>query len=681
MPAKGVIHVSRSSVSANDANALPSPKPAYRRDIDGLRAVAVTSVVFYHAGLWPLNSGYVGVDIFFVISGFLIGGILNRETRAGTFTFAGFYARRARRILPALIAVVTIVSLLSIMLMGARELRQTGLSAGTALVGISNIYFWWSTNYFAPSAHLNPFLMTWSLGVEEQFYVFFPFLLILLTRRSQQQAAATIGILSALSFIVCIVATAYYPTAAFYLLPMRAWELGAGALLALLWAHPARPTSAGAHNMAGAIGLAIVVASCVLFDDATPFPGVTAALPVSGALALILAERSWVNRHLLSSAPMVAIGLLSYSWYLWHAPLMALVRLVHFGPASVTLMCAVAIVSLLCAYLSWRFVERPFRHGAHDDGATLRRYGVALGACLALPAIFALSQGLPQRLGDDGRAVESTLAQGRGNPCLVSYGAVEPSHAAACRPAKQEARPTAILLGDSHAGALGTAIAKIARQQRVGFAQYEKSSCAPLLGATRAMPKYPDHAAECAAFNEAMFKRIAADHSIGTVVLAGFWSGSFQGEANDGLLVTPGGSSVKDQAALLRSALTDTIRRYQAAGKRVIVIADVPLFRFDPGKEIVSDLFTLRSTLRTMLGSPDDVSDGRAAKRWLRPVQAGDSIVADVARGSPGVTYFEPSRQLCDASRCAYGDKLPYYIDFQHLSRPGAEQALKGLKL
>ncbi|MES2158930.1 MAG: acyltransferase [Pseudomonadota bacterium] len=142
--------MSRSDLHMTSASSAKLQNPVYRRDIDGLRAIAVTSVVFYHAGLWPLNSGYVGVDIFFVISGFLIGGILNRETRAGTFSFARFYARRARRILPALIAVVTLVSLASLALMGARELRQTGLSAGTALLGISNIYFWWSTNYFAP---------------------------------------------------------------------------------------------------------------------------------------------------------------------------------------------------------------------------------------------------------------------------------------------------------------------------------------------------------------------------------------------------------------------------------------------------------------------------------------------------------------------------------------------------
>ena len=178
-----------------------------------------------------------------------------------------------------------------------------------------------------------------------------------------------------------------------------------------------------------------------------------------------------------------------------------------------------------------------------------------------------------------------------------------------------------------------------------------------------------------------MFDRIANNASIGTVVLAGFWSGSFQGEANDGLLVPAHGGTYPDQGALLRSALTRTIQRYQAAGKRVIIIADVPLFRFDPGKETVSDILPMRATLRQLLGSPDDVADGRADRRWLRPIREGDHIVAQVARNSPGVVYFQPAQQLCDAQSCAYGAALPFYIDFQHLSGPGATQALKGLTL
>jgi peptidoglycan/LPS O-acetylase OafA/YrhL len=654
---------------------------AYRRDIDGLRAIAVTSVVFYHAGLWPLSSGYVGVDIFFVISGFLIGGILNREIRSGSFSFARFYARRARRILPALLTVTILVCAASLFLMGSRELRQTGLSAATALVGISNVYFWWSTNYFAPAAHLNPFLMTWSLGVEEQFYIVFPFVLMALSRLSQKASAIVIALLSILSFIICVAVTAYNPTAAFYLIPMRAWELGVGALLALLWPRITHLTSVAAHNMIGIAGLAATIIACLVFDDATPFPGVAAALPVAGTVALLIAERGWVNRVLLSSRPMVGIGLLSYSWYLWHAPVMALLRLVTFGNATVAMLCAMAFMSLAFAYLSWRFVERPFRHAGAQDGPTLRRYGVAMALCLALPVAFALGRGLPQRLGTHGMAVERTLSQGRGNPCLVSYGVTEPSPVPGCSPPVAPGRRGAILLGDSHAGALGQALGALAAAQGVGFHQYEKSSCAPLLGATRAMPKYPEHGAQCAAFNETMFRRIGADKTIDTVILAGFWSASFQGEANDGTLIgtTPGmGGS---QAEILRTALVRTIDRYRAAGKRVVLLGDVPLMRFDPGKEAIGDILPVRDRLRHWLGVPADVRDGYAGRRWLRPTTQADTIVAQVATETPGVTYFAPADRLCDATRCIYGADIPNYIDFQHLSKPGAAYALADLKL
>lgn len=673
---------SQMSPLGKDSDFIPMPSPSlYRRDIDGLRAIAVTSVVFYHAGLWPLSSGYVGVDIFFVISGFLIGGILNREIRNGSFSFARFYSRRARRILPALLVVTILVSIASLALMGTRELRQTGLSAATALVGVSNIYFWWSTNYFTPSAHLNPFLMTWSLGVEEQFYIVFPFILIALSRFTQRTSALVIVAFSILSFLTCLLVTAYNPTAAFYLIPMRAWELGVGALLALLWSHPARPTSVTAHNAIGGIGLFAVILACVLFDDSTPFPGIAAALPVAGTLALLMAERGCVNRLLLSSGPMVGIGLLSYSWYLWHAPLMALLRLVTFGKTSVAALCIVAFISLGCAYLSWRFVERPFRHTQMPDSVTLRRYGVALGLTLLLPIGFILTKGLPQRLDARGQAVEKVLAQGQRNPCLVSYGTSAPSTASQCRPATPAARLGAILLGDSHAAALGDALAIIARQQNVSFQQYEKSSCAPLIGVARSIPKYPEHAAQCARFNATMLQRIIADRTINTVILTGFWGAAFQGDTNNGTLVSTVPGIDGSQTRLLETAVEETIRRYRAAGKHVILLGDVPLFRFDPGSEAVGDILPARATLRRWLGMPEDVRNGRASRYWLRPTTDADRIVAKVARNTPGASYVSLSDRLCDASSCTYGADLPYYIDFQHLSKPGAAHALADLTL
>lgn len=676
------MHKSQENLGAGESHHIAHiDTPAYRRDIDGIRAIAVSAVVLYHAGLWPLQSGYMGVDIFFIISGFLIGGILDRETRAGTFSFAAFYTRRARRILPALLAVVSIVSIASLFLMGARELELTTRSAATSLLGISNVYFWWSTNYFAPSSHLNPFLMTWSLGVEEQFYIFFPIILIFLARYTRKRSAIIIGTISAFSFATCVAMTMLYPTAAFYLLPTRAWELGLGALLAILWSSPARPSSQNAHNIMAILGSGLILVSLVLFDDATPFPGAVAALPVTGTLALILSERSWLNRKLLSSSGLVGIGLVSYSWYLWHAPLMAFVRLVTFGQASVATLSVTAIISLGCAILSWRFIERPFRRGTLSNTSTLWRYGAAVLVSLVLIAVPIVTSGLPQRLNEQGRAIENTLAQGRANPCLISYGATTPSADHRCGPASGNHAGGAILLGDSHGAALGEAMSDAANSQAVPFWQSMKTSCAPLLGATRQMPKYPQHARQCAAFNEAMFKRIAADPSISTVILSGFWSGSFQGEPNDGQLV--GDDQIREvpQEKILRASISETLARYKAAGKRIIVLGDVPLLRFDPARETTAAVLPLRVTLRQWMGAPEDVANGRTDRRWLRPSSIADAIVADVANTTSGVTYFSLQDSLCNQHSCTFANGVPFYIDFQHLSKPGAAQALRKLNI
>ena len=208
--------------------------PRYRADIDGLRAIAVTSVVLFHAHLFPFASGYVGVDIFFVISGYLIGGIILRDVSARRFSFATFYARRARRILPALITVVLACCLAGWFLLSPNQFRDVGATAASALLGVSNIGYFKFRDYFAPDARLHPLLMTWSLGVEEQFYLCFPFLVFGIGRWAPRKTLAVLATVVLVSFFAALWCTYTYPAAAFYLLPFRAWELGAGVILAFI---------------------------------------------------------------------------------------------------------------------------------------------------------------------------------------------------------------------------------------------------------------------------------------------------------------------------------------------------------------------------------------------------------------------------------------------------------------
>ena len=293
---------------------MAAPAAAYRADIDGLRAIAVLSVVAYHVGLPPFSGGFVGVDIFFVISGYLIGGIVEREMRAGIFSFAGFYARRARRLLPALAGVLLFSYGAAALLLAPSETIDYAKSAIATIFAASNILFWKGGGYFSPAAELNPLLMTWSLGVEEQFYIFFPIVLALLLRLRGQRVFVGLAVLSAASLALSVWAVRHAPTGAFYLLPARAWELGAGILLVL---KPPRVGPALADGL-GIAGLALLLVPIFGYDAHTSFPGLTAVPPVLGTVLLIAVPQSRINRFVLSAPPLVLLGLISYSWYLWH---------------------------------------------------------------------------------------------------------------------------------------------------------------------------------------------------------------------------------------------------------------------------------------------------------------------------------------------------------------------------
>lgn len=365
----------------------------YRPEIDGLRAVAVLPVIAYHAGLPGFSGGFVGVDVFFVISGYLITGILAGDLAAGRFSVARFYERRARRILPALFVVLALSAVAAQLLLMPPAFRDFSASVFAVVLFLSNMLFISEVDYFAPAAENTPLLHTWSLAVEEQFYILFPLILWLLWRIGRGRALAW-GVLAVTlaSLVFSEWAWRSNPAASFYFLPSRAWELGAGALCALV---PLRPR-AGARQVLGLAGLAAIAVAVGFYDRSVPFPSLWALLPVGGAVALILAEGGAAGR-LLSLRPMVAIGLISYSAYLWHYPLFVFVRLAWGGDPGVLAMSGLGLLSLGLAALSWRYVERPFRGG----GALPRRRQVFFASALGI-ALFA-GFGL-WGYGTDGRA-------------------------------------------------------------------------------------------------------------------------------------------------------------------------------------------------------------------------------------------------------------------------------------
>lgn len=665
------------SVVSSDGHTVPGRRP----DIDGLRSIAILPVVLYHAGLPPFVSGFVGVDIFLVISGFLIGGIVQGDLAGGRFSLLDFYARRLRRVLPALVVMILAVMVVATALMSGRELQLLAIAGISAILGFGNIYFWWSTNYFATALNNSPFLMTWSLGLEEQFYLTFPIAMVACHRFFPRRMGVMVAASTLVSFLLCIILISHYPSATFYLLPTRLWELGAGVMLASIHAKSALRTSRRFDDAAGMVALACLVGACI-WTPIEPFPGVATLVPVGATLALLHCHKGWVNRRLLSSAPFVGLGLISYSWYLWHMPMLELVELVHFGHPSLTATLLAVSISLILAWLSWRYVETPWRHGDRKSQRSLRQYAtVVVSATVVLAIIVGLS-GLPQRLPAAARRAETAMVAARGNPCLTPFGQSTVGADARCVQSDVSDRRTIALLGDSHAAAIGPAMADMANNHQISLLQFEKAACSPLLDVEQAKAGQPEHGRQCRQFNENVFRRLATDPQVDTVILASFWSASSLRDERPAPTINSQTDSAVTTRMDLRAALIGTIRRYVAAGKKVVLVEDVPLFLFDPGKEALSDLIPLRRLLRHWFGVPADVAQGIASNHWVRAPASADHIVERAAGMVPGTRYISLRDGLCDRHGCTYAAATgePYFVDFHHLSRAGASRALSGTR-
>ena len=333
----------------------------YRKEIDGLRALAVIPVILFHAGFEWVSGGYIGVDIFFVISGYLITSILIKELADGHFSIAGFYERRARRILPALFFILLVCLPFAWLWLLPNEIEDFGKSIVAVIVFASNILFWQESDYFAANSELIPLLHTWSLAVEEQFYVFFPLILMLFWTLGKRWLVAIISLIALLSLGLTEWGWRYFPEANFYLIPSRAWELMIGALVAFYLYYKAQPSGVVNH-IGSAIGFALIAYAIFYLDKGTPFPSLYALIPTLGtALIILFANAGTLVHRLLSMKLFVGVGLISYSAYLWHQPLFVFTRIRSMDEPSLWLLSLLSVLSFALAYLSWRFVERPFR--------------------------------------------------------------------------------------------------------------------------------------------------------------------------------------------------------------------------------------------------------------------------------------------------------------------------------
>jgi peptidoglycan/LPS O-acetylase OafA/YrhL len=607
----------------------------YRPDIDGLRAVAIVPVVLYHAGIGVFSGGFVGVDVFFVISGFLISGLIQSEIDAGKFSILSFYERRIRRIFPALFAVILATSVAALLTLSPADLVSFAASAAAAALFVSNMLFAHQSGYFAAPAELKPLLHTWSLGVEEQFYLLFPAFLLLLRRRSKAQVGAAVALIAAASFAASVYFVRQHPESAFYLGPWRIWELSLGVLAALgaipLFRHQSL------REIASVLGLALVAWSATALTRADPFPGINALYPCIGTLLVIQAGnggRSVMN-SLLASRVFVFIGLISYSLYLWHWPLIVFAKRLLFRPLTGREIIVVVALSLLLAVLSWKFVEKPFRlrHGQRPQPVkAVLCAAIAIGLAAAFFVAARQSQGWPGRF--DQR--QATHVRGREDyrvgSCFLNMDQTYPDWARSgpCL-VDNHAAQTVLIWGDSFGAHYIPGIDQSPRTKRYNFVLYTAYSCPPVLAAN--VPWAP----RCHDVNADIGKVLDRYPPSAVVVVARwerYWNAS----------VKP--ADVQATLAVLK-----------ARGLPVVLVGQGPSFTFSDPVDFV------RLTGQQTAESKDH-SEMNAQLRALRGYDV----------------FFDPNQSMCPNGSCALTDHGAYlYWDDGHYSSHGSVLAADGL--
>lgn len=602
----------------------------YRPDIDGLRAVAVMLVVLYHAHL-GFPGGYVGVDVFFVISGFLICQTIQRSILSGSFRYRAFWERRARRLIPALMATTLVTAIAGYFILIPQHAVRLGGSILAQPLLLANVYFWRTVpaGYFEQEPETNPLLHTWSLGVEEQFYLLFPLVLLSIRRCQPSTRAWLLGSGALASLSLSYLLTPDKPVFAFFNLPTRAWEflLGAG----LVGLPPVRPgTSAEILGWTG--GIALVTSAC-LFGEATLFPGVAAVVPCLGTSFLIVANRETLTStgRLLAWKPLVGVGLTSYSVYLWHWPLLSYARYLRLTDLSGTAPFAV-LLTLLLGYLSWRWLEMPIRE---------RRVLTSSRSLVAFVAFYALACGLLGGLSYQSNGFPGNWSQEAHSFCagFKDQGMRYPTDPTSDEPVLPSLGPKDhplkfLLWGDSHAMALAAGLNSLGHRYQVAGRMLCSMGAAPLLnwgysdGQVDKTDEWRRQWSELAV-------QTARSEGVEVVLLAAYWR-----------------QYSRDS---LSSELADTVARFERQGIRVIVIADVP-------KQEGSPPLNLALATRWPGAHRPPTSAREHEIGNSRPVAAFRSV---------GVEVIDPATLILEWQTLGR-DGHPLYWDDDHLSLYGS---------
>ena len=648
----------------------------YRPDIDGLRAIAVLTVVIFHAFPALMPGGFVGVDIFFVISGYLISSIIFKSLKNNHFSFSDFYLRRARRILPPLIFMIAITLAIGWSVLLPAEYAELGKHALAGLGFVANIVLWLETGYFDKATELKPRLHLWSLVVEEQFYILWPLILVTAWRMGLNLIMVT-TVLILMSFGLNIAVTPSDPSTAYFLLHTRAWELLSGAALAWL---SQQNFSLGlrdrrTRDVASLAGLALLLVALVVVNKGSLFPGWWALLPIAGSTLLIASgPDAFINRRVLSNRLLVFIGLISFPLYLWHWPLLTFTRIINGEATSSGSIIGAVFAAFILAWISYALIETPFRRSRHWAPLTGL---ISLGLIVALGSHNIYSRdGLNFRLKDAQAKIE---AQALEWPSYLRSGTdCKPAALEAlsfeCQVMQQGESINAVVIGDSHANHYYWVLQSALQDGETNLMQLSKGGCPPLSGL-----KFSNNGVvmPCSDTIDPIIEHVINNDDIRTVFVAGRWMAYITGRDIDDpaehvsdeniFIGQPSANDNQQRISTFSAALTSTLDQLTASGKRVVFLHAVPELPFN-ARECISwtpNQFISRIP-REHCHFDNAVTDARSSE--YRPVL--DAILNQF----PSIRQIDPTDRICDARTCrARQDNVLIYRDDDHLSISGAQ--------
>ena len=634
----------------------------YRAEIDGLRALAVVPVILFHAGFGLFSGGYVGVDVFFVISGYLITTILIEDLENQRFSLVSFYERRARRILPALFFVMFVCILFAWMWMLPSQIKDFLQSLVAVSLFASNVLFWRESGYFDAAAEEKPLLHTWSLAVEEQYYVLFPIFLFLAWRYGKNRVFWMIVAMASISLLLSEWGWRNKANANFYLAPTRAWELFAGSIAAFI----VQKNGVQKNNFLALLGLAAITFSIFAYDERTPFPSVYALVPVLGVVLLVLyANKETFVAKLLSTKMFVGMGLISYSAYLWHQPLFAFARIRSLEHPSLFLMSVLCLTSMLFAYFSWRFIEKPFRRPQ-----IVSRKFIFLASFIGIFTFIAI--------GSAGYFTNGFKAQILNDRQIALVDTLERSNLPDCSRRLEECfqqldsreGPEIVLIGDSNAYHFSVGLQKIADELEYSLRTLTFPGCMPLAEFYR-LDQSPGFNAECLSFNRSVKEQLAEnDRNFDVIVVSAAWLLYFYGNdllsGVDNYLGTPPISRVElslngnqsipvdEREEVFFEYLNNLLSHLSSNANKVIVVGPLPpsIVKFDN---------------KFAISNPKLISTDQYFTSTSEFLQVFNNSISSFQ-----VSVIDLASQLCNESECQVirNDKF-LYGDPTHLSHYG----------